>query len=121
MNAILARQHNGSYSLLRLDPIVETVAGTDHKDVYVRPGDPIGYRNMCAASICGLLSLEEEPMTATGETMKVEAFLVPRQCMTPELRRLIRESQGTQHEATFKNLNIDCKRVLQVRRNQTTE
>jgi len=93
MKAILARQYNGSYSLLRYEPISEKVAGTDHNDIYVKPGDPIGFRNMCAVSVAAILSVPSAPLTEAGETMKIEIFAIQAGKVTPELRRMILKAQ----------------------------
>lgn len=100
MKAILARQWNGAFSLLRYLPVVAEVAGAGHSDIYVRPGDPIGWRNMCEMAtyaLCGLDPLagdEIAPVTA------VEAFIIPRAGMTNELRQMIKNAQqkGGEHD-----------------------
>ncbi len=94
MKAILARQWNRAFSLLRYDPIVTQVAGTDHTDIYVKPGDPIGWRNMCPAATQALLGSSLSGVCdAVGSTVEVEAFLIPRACMTPELKAMILTAQ----------------------------
>jgi len=93
VKAILTRQYNGLYSLLRYEPIMEKVAGTDHTDAYVKPGDPIGFRNMCEVSVAAILSLPSAPLTNVGETMKIEIFALRADSVTPELRRMILKAQ----------------------------
>ncbi len=94
MKAILARQWNRAFSLLRYEPIVTHVAGTDHTDIYVKPGDPIGWRNMCeqaTQALCGVEQLKD--LDYVGASLEVEAFIIPRACMTVELRATIKEAQ----------------------------
>ena len=104
MKAILTRQWNKAFSLLRYEPIMETVAGTDHKDVYVCPGDPVGYRNMCEASVTALLGSVHPELAGVGDSIEVEAFMIPLENMTRELRTLIREAQQKKE-----NINDRCK------------
>jgi hypothetical protein len=42
--------------LTAIPPKRHRVGNTNHDDLYIRPGEPIGYRNMCPASIEMLLS-----------------------------------------------------------------
>lgn len=94
MKAILAKQRNDSFSLLRYEPIVETIAGTNNKDIYVRAGDPIGFRNMCKAATSALLGTDIDlSLDSMGDSMNVEVFIIPRKNMTLELRKLIMKAQ----------------------------
>jgi hypothetical protein len=95
MKAILARQWNRAFSLLRYEPIIFQVAGADHPDVYVRAGDPVGYRNMCADSVAALMGSNPVGVDTVGQYIEVEAFIVPKKNMTAELRRLIINAQNT--------------------------
>lgn len=47
----LSRQANGLYMLTAIMPKRHRVGSTSHDDLYIRAGEPIGYRNMCPASI----------------------------------------------------------------------
>jgi len=47
MKIWLTRQANGLYMLTHFKPTVETVFGSNKKDVYIIPGEPIGVRNLC--------------------------------------------------------------------------
>lgn len=47
----LSRQANGLYMLTAIAPKRHRVGNTRHDDLYIRAGEPIGYRNMCPASI----------------------------------------------------------------------
>ncbi len=94
MRAILARQWNRAFSLLRYEPIVTEVIGTNHVDVYCKPGDPIGWRNMCPEATSALLGASLSGICdAVGATLEVEAFIIPRACMTPELKAMIKNAQ----------------------------
>ena len=44
----LSRQRDGKYLLTKRKPVLATVEGVGKQDFYVAPGDPVGYRNMCA-------------------------------------------------------------------------
>jgi len=46
----LSRQRNGLYMLTQHKPIKKNVGRTNEEDLYVLPGDGIGYRHMCAWS-----------------------------------------------------------------------
>ncbi len=93
MKAILARQWNRAFSLLRYEPIVAKVVGTDHEDIYVRPGDPIGWRNMCEMATYALCGLDPLAGDEIGPVTAVEAFIIPRAGMTNELRQMIKNAQ----------------------------
>jgi hypothetical protein len=55
MNLFLSRQANGQYMLTAVVPKRHRVGNTAIDDLYIRPGEPIGYRNMCPASVEMLL------------------------------------------------------------------
>jgi hypothetical protein len=55
MRLFLSRQGNGLYMLTAIAPKRHRVGNTSHDDLYIRAGEPIGYRNMCPASIEMLL------------------------------------------------------------------
>lgn len=55
MKLFLSRQGNGFYMLSAIAPKRHRVGNTSHDDLYIRAGEPIGYRNMCPASIEMLL------------------------------------------------------------------
>jgi hypothetical protein len=48
--------------LTALKPTMYEVGKTGEMDWYVRHGDPIGYRNMCAASAKLIWGIELEPL-----------------------------------------------------------
>lgn len=114
MKAILARQWNHAFSLLRYEPIVAHVAGTDHMDIYVKAGDPIGWRNMCEAATAALLGVDlSEFGSAVGSSIEVEAFIIPRACMTAELKALIRRAQKGHNDCkTFADFKDDVHGVF---------
>ena len=93
MKALLVKQYNGSFSLLRYEPILEKVVGTDHSDIYVKPGDPIGFRNMCEAATTALLGAVHSELATVGDSIEVETFIVPSENMTRELRKSILQAQ----------------------------
>ena len=78
--------------MLRYEPIISNVFGTDHDDVYVRPGDPIGFRNMCAPATAALLGADPG-IDRMGEYIAVEVFIIPQANMTKELRVAIKGAQ----------------------------
>ena len=47
----LSRQASGLYMLTALKPRKYRVGKTEHEDLYVRIGEPIGFRNMCVESV----------------------------------------------------------------------
>jgi hypothetical protein len=51
MKLFLSRQANGLYMLTAIRPKRHRVGNTNHDDLYIRAGEPIGHRNMCPASI----------------------------------------------------------------------
>ena len=51
MKLYLSRQYSGLYMLTAIKPIKHRVGFSDHEDLYMRVGEPVGYRNMCPASI----------------------------------------------------------------------
>lgn len=55
MKLFLSRQASGLYMLTAIPPKRHRVGNTSRDDLYVRHGEPIGYRNMCPASIEMLL------------------------------------------------------------------
>jgi hypothetical protein len=55
LKLFLSRQGNGLYMLTAIRPKRHRIGNTSHNDLYIRPGEPIGYRNMCPASIEMLL------------------------------------------------------------------
>lgn len=55
MKLFLSRQASGLYMLTAIRPKRHRVGNTSHDDLYIRAGEPIGYRNMCPASIEMLL------------------------------------------------------------------
>lgn len=78
---------------MRYDPILARVIGTDHQDIYVRAGDPIGFRNMCAAATSALLGSDVNRLGDVGASLAVEVFIIPHDQMTDELRRAIKQAQ----------------------------
>lgn len=70
MRLFLSRQGNGLYMLTAIAPKRHRVGNTSHDDLYVRAGEPIGYRNMCPVSIEMLLPGFEH--IAPLETVEVE-------------------------------------------------
>ena len=70
MRLYLSRQYNRQYMLTAIKPRAHRVGNTAHQDFYVRPGDPIGYRNMCQESVEMLLPGFEH--IAPLETVEVE-------------------------------------------------
>jgi len=62
IRAWLSRQRNGSYMLTAAEPILCMVRGTDYQDYYVRQGDPIGYRNMCAEAVALIWGVSIDPL-----------------------------------------------------------
>lgn len=47
----LTRQAIGDYMLTATPPAIVTVRSTDQFDAYIRAGDPIGLRHLCAAGM----------------------------------------------------------------------
>lgn len=43
----LTRQYDGKYMLTELPPVYEKVGDADYVDVYFKPGEPQGVRNLC--------------------------------------------------------------------------
>lgn len=60
MKLWLTKQRNGTYMLTKLKPIKCRVYGTEHEDVYVQYGEPIGLRHLCdvIAQLAQITSLE---------------------------------------------------------------
>ena len=58
----LSRQYNGSYMFTALRPRRVRVLGTDHEDLYERPGEPIGLRNLCAAGVRTVFRVDLDPL-----------------------------------------------------------
>ncbi len=58
----LSRQRNGSYMFTAYKPRVCKVGHSEHEDVYMKPGDPVGYRHMCEESIKMLWGVELKPL-----------------------------------------------------------
>jgi len=77
IRAWLTRQANGEFLLSALRPIISQVGKTGRNDVYVRPGDPVGYRHMCPTSVAliwgewteTISELESVRVTAGGELL----------------------------------------------------
>lgn len=65
MKVWLSRQRNGSYMVTAYKPYICEVGRSDHKDVYMKPGDPVGYRHMCEESIKLLWNIELKPLEMT--------------------------------------------------------
>ena len=57
MQLFLARQALGDYMLTVLKPQWARVAGTDHHDWYLQPGEPIGVRHLCARGVQELFGI----------------------------------------------------------------
>lgn len=51
MDAYLTRQRDGSYMLTELEPVIAPVGGTGVLDAYVRAGDGLGIRHLCARGV----------------------------------------------------------------------
>lgn len=47
MRCILTKRPNGLTCLTKGPPVIMPVGLTDHQEVYVKPGDPIGLNNIC--------------------------------------------------------------------------
>jgi hypothetical protein len=107
VRGLLVRQHNGSFSLLRYEPIIQEVAGTDHLDVYVAPGDPVGFRNMCVAGTHALLGTAPVGLDDTGDALAVEVFIVPKAAMSADLRRRILQAQLSYQPTTKEKTMYD--------------
>ena len=72
MKLYLTRQRNGDYMLTAFKPLVLRVKGNDYDDAYMRPGDPIGVRHLCADGVksAGIELLELESVRV-DVTLKV--------------------------------------------------
>ncbi len=53
----LSRQRDGSYMLTKLKPIPKKVRGTVVRDLYMRPGEPVGMRHLCADGVLMMLGV----------------------------------------------------------------
>jgi hypothetical protein len=51
MKLYLSRQYNGMYMLTAIRPKLHRVGMSDHSDLYMRVGEPVGYRHMCPDSV----------------------------------------------------------------------
>lgn len=61
----LSRQHDGNYMLTAMPPKARTVRGSDHEDLYIRHGEPVGVRHLCprgTMAIFGMRAAEMRPM-----------------------------------------------------------
>jgi hypothetical protein len=58
MNCWLTRQRDGNFMLTALKPSVHAVRGAGFDDAYVVPGDPVGFRNMCAGAVSLIWGLD---------------------------------------------------------------
>ena len=56
MKLFLARQRSGLYMLCAIRPKLHRVGDTSDDDWYMRPGEPIGYRHLCAEGVALLIS-----------------------------------------------------------------
>jgi len=56
----LTRQADGSYMLSLYRPEACKVHGTDHKDVYVKAGEPIGLRHLCAHGTRSVFVMDQD-------------------------------------------------------------
>lgn len=74
MRAWLTRQRDGKYMLTRFRPVEARVAGTRYTDMYVRAGDAMGWRHMCAEGTLALFGRHLEPM----ESAPVDISIIPR-------------------------------------------
>lgn len=48
MKLYLSCRRNHTYMLTQFEPVRAQLEGFAYEDYYVRPGDPVGYTNMCA-------------------------------------------------------------------------
>lgn len=59
MKAWLSRQRDGNYMLTAYRPVRAKITGLDNtEDLYVRYGDPLGVRNLCAQGILMISGIE---------------------------------------------------------------
>lgn len=56
MKLFLARQRSGLYMLCAIRPRLHRVGNTADIDWYMRPGEPIGYRHLCAEGTALLMT-----------------------------------------------------------------
>ncbi len=49
--AWLSRQRDGNYLFSLMKPTLYMVRGTDYKDFYIVPGEPIGVRHWCPGGV----------------------------------------------------------------------
>lgn len=68
MRLWLSRQADGRYMLTATKPVQAEVKGTGTADLYIRYGDPIGLRHLCAAGSVSLFGVSLMPL----ESVKVE-------------------------------------------------
>lgn len=47
MKLWLTKEHNGTFMLTALLPMIEEIRGVGQRAVYMRPGDPVGVRHIC--------------------------------------------------------------------------
>jgi hypothetical protein len=47
MKLWVSRQYDGRFMLTATEPVRERVRGTDHDDLYVPYGDPVGLKHLC--------------------------------------------------------------------------
>lgn len=80
MKLYLTRQHDGSYMLTAFRPIVTRVRGTSFDDVYLRHGEPIGIRHLCAGGVKSLFNVELQLL----ETVRVDLTSVTISDQEPE-------------------------------------
>jgi hypothetical protein len=65
----LTRQHDGSHMITLLRPRIRRVAGTDYDDAYIREGEPVGVRHLCAGGVKWLWGLELKPLESIKVTL----------------------------------------------------
>lgn len=53
MKLWLARQHDGTYTLVRYKPDWCKIRGTRHYDFYVQKGEPVDIRHLCSDGVTG--------------------------------------------------------------------
>ena len=62
MKLILTCQHDGSYMLTAFKPLIDLVRGTEHSDVFVRPGEPVGVRHLCRDGVKAFFGIKLNPL-----------------------------------------------------------
>lgn len=80
MRLFLTRQSAGDYMLTAFEPVLHEVVGTGRPDAYVREGDPIGLRHLCARGVRVAIGTDLPRLVPTPVDFSMKLVEEDKQC-----------------------------------------